>query len=231
MKTDFGHTQPGADETQSDDRELQPAGAARAVKISYGGSKSKYAVAFRLKHHLDQTRNLATFKFVPKNISDHPKWNMQARYITLPGAGTAGDGLEAEARDESAEQLIVSRVTEESYKNITLDHYWIKWIYSERFPCLGRVDDACSHLLAQLTEAQERVAEAPTLQLFYSFEADQDAAHEIETAIAAREKLGAQPILVSQDKGRNPEEVERRQQYYEAQLDEDIAYAREHGLG
>lgn len=194
---------------------------ARLSRIDYGGSKSKYAVAFRLKHPLDEARNLATFKLVPKAVSERHKWDMRVRYVTLPGGGIDGG-------PEHAEQVIVDGLTQGHYEDASLDQYWIKWIYSERAPCLGRVDNACGRLLQRLINAQDEAADAPRLEIFYSFETDEEALREIKSAIDSLKEAGAEPLLVSRDKGRDSVEVEKRQRFYEAQLDKDIGYAVRH---
>jgi len=193
---------------------------AELIKVPYGVGKSKYAVAFRQKQHPGEGANLVTFKLVPADGGERPKWNMRAKYVTLPGGG-----------GEHAEQTIIGLIEGGEYKDIRPGRYWVKWVYSEKAPCFGRLDNACADALRRLMSAQGESASATPVQVFYSFDAGEDAEAEIGREMSRRNESGGARGLVSTDKGRDAREVETRQEFYEEQLDEDIEYFLKAGGG
>jgi hypothetical protein len=190
------------------------AGDAGPVKITYGDRKSGCAIAFRAKQPPGEGANLVTFKPVPGDAGGRPKWNMKAKYVTLPDAG-----------GEHAEQAIIRLIEGGACKSISLGDC-VKWVYSERAPCFGRLDNACADSLRRLLSAQAGAEGAPRVEVFYSFDAGDEAEAEIEREISRRRQSGEARTLVSTDKGRDAREVETRQEFYEGQLDEDIEYFR-----
>lgn len=202
------------------------------TKVAYGSTgKAKYAAAFRrmtgagaqVFNVVSADRNVATFKLVKKSYYtqhggfDGAKQGVasgDAVYITLCSTSTGADFPEnarPSARHHSESNIVGAILN--SYRGISFDSYYIKWVYTERRPChSGSYAGACSSLLTSLCFQQENAGNAgvarweqrvpgPPFPIYYSFDYDEDASGGITAYLSG----GGAPVQLSSTIARHGE--------------------------